>query len=92
MEDRTPPSETTHLLKSDSPYPAKQSFPREVLYFVKTSIPVFLSYSLQNSLVSLYLSPCERLGQRAEEPVQQTLSVVIVGHVGPAELSAAAFS
>ena len=45
---------------------------RELGFLAASSLPVALSYALQNSL--------------------QTLSVVVVGRLGPDELSAAAFS
>lgn len=48
------------------------TFANELGYLAATSLPVALSYALQNSL--------------------QTLSVVVVGRLGPHELSVAAFS
>ncbi|KAM0752386.1 putative MATE efflux family protein subfamily [Meredithblackwellia eburnea MCA 4105] len=71
------PSETTPLLlestgTKDVEQAIELSFSSELWLLCKSSLPVALSYSLQNSL--------------------QTLSVAVVGRMGPAELSAAAFS
>ncbi len=67
------PHERTRLIKLENePETSSKAKWTELGFLAASSLPVALSYALQNSL--------------------QTLSVVVVGRLGPDELSAAAFS